>query len=301
MLFDPIARLARRTYAQLTAEVLAKDIRARIHGAGPSSSAAPAMAESARSFYTLHSGAKFVEFTATWCNMPRGKEKEIELSGDVVAVEYDAIVDSDTVRKEHVRTLRCKEGVIRVEEDELSQTLSLELHDPVWQGPTGTEEARLGWEVIRGLVVPPAVETVTSRFRTQTGLKAAELTSGSATLQVGPSPKLRKLQTELQNQIRTTLAEIQAETHWRLVFGIGCVAMILIGIGLGIAFKGGHLLTAFGASCVPAAVLIVCIMMGRNIARNPGAQAVSGTMLMWSALAVLSLLAAVVYRRLLKN
>jgi hypothetical protein len=77
--------------------------------------------------------------------------------------------------------------------------------------------------------------------------------------------------------------------------------MIVIGIGLGIALKGGHLLSAFGASCVPAAVLIVCIMMGRNIAKNPGAQTVSGTMLMWSGLVLLSLLAAAIYHRLLRN
>ncbi len=87
----------------------------------------------------------------------------------------------------------------------------------------------------------------------------------------------------------------------RLVFGIGCVPLIMIGIGLGIIKKGGHLLSAFGASSVPAAVLIVCIMMGKNIAKNPDAQAGSGIVLMWAGLVFLSLLAVGIYRKLLKN
>ncbi|HEW79591.1 MAG TPA: LptF/LptG family permease, partial [Phycisphaerales bacterium] len=105
----------------------------------------------------------------------------------------------------------------------------------------------------------------------------------------------------LQRKIQKTLISIKAEIHSRLVFGIGCVPLIMIGIGLGIIKKGGHLLSAFGASSVPAAVLIVCIMMGKNIAKNPNAQAGSGIVLMWAGLVFLSLLAVGIYRKLLKN
>ena len=101
--------------------------------------------------------------------------------------------------------------------------------------------------------------------------------------------------------MQRTLAEIKAEIHSRLVFGIGCVSLIMISIGLGIIKKGGHMLSAFGASSVPAAALVVCIMMGKNITKNPGARAGSGIVLMWVALALLSLLAVVMYRRLMKN
>ncbi|UCG50015.1 MAG: hypothetical protein JSU94_09560, partial [Phycisphaerales bacterium] len=101
--------------------------------------------------------------------------------------------------------------------------------------------------------------------------------------------------------VRKTLAEIQAEINSRLVFGIGCVPMILIGIGRGIIKKGGHLLSAFGASCVPAAVLIVCIISGKHVTENLGAQSLSGTALIWLGLALLSMLTAVIYRKLLKG
>jgi hypothetical protein len=77
--------------------------------------------------------------------------------------------------------------------------------------------------------------------------------------------------------------------------------MILIGIGLGIIKKGGHLLSAFGASCVPAAVLVICIMSGKNIAENLGAQSISGVMLMWGGLVFLCVLAFGIHLKLARN
>ena len=117
-----------------------------------------------------------------------------------------------------------------------------------------------------------------------------------------PSGKLDDLQTTLRREMRKTLAEIKSEIHSRLVFGTGCVPMILIGIGLGIIRRGGHLLTAFGASCIPAAVLIVCIMSGKQLTENLGAaETVSGVTIMWAGLGFLSLLVAIIYGRLLKH
>jgi hypothetical protein len=123
----------------------------------------------------------------------------------------------------------------------------------------------------------------------------------ASALQKSPSPKLKSLQNNLQRKIQRTLAEINAEMHSRLVFGIGCLPLVLIGIGLGIIFKGGHLLTAFGASAVPAAVLIVCIMSGFQLTRNLGAPSGYGLTLMWTGLVLLTFLAAAIYRKLLKN
>jgi hypothetical protein len=77
--------------------------------------------------------------------------------------------------------------------------------------------------------------------------------------------------------------------------------MILIGIGLGVIKKGGHMLSAFAASCVPAAVLIVCIISGKQVTENLGSQAISGTLLTWAGLVVLVVLAIVLYHRLLRN
>ena len=276
MLFYPIAKLARETYAQFTVELLAEDIADKI-------------ADDSNSLYKLHSGEKLVKFTASHCALQ--DEEKVELSGEVVVVEYDA--DS----RQRLQTLRCTKALLNIEGDELAPTLTMVLYNATWQhsdGPEGLTQRH----IIRGLIIPMAV---TDKFETEDVLKAIKSASELPALQKGPSPKLKGLQDKLQKKIDYTLAEIEAEIHSRLVFGIGCVSVIMIGIGLGIILRGGHLLSAFGASSVPAGVLIVCIMMGKNITKNTGAQAGSGIVFMWAGLVFLSLLAMVIYRKLLKN
>ena len=109
------------------------------------------------------------------------------------------------------------------------------------------------------------------------------------------------LQGRLRREIDDTLARIKAEINSRLAFGAGCIPMILIGIGLGIMKKGGHLLSAFGASCIPAAVLIVCIISGENLIKSQGPEAYIGIAVMWAGLAFLLLLVLVIYHQLLKH
>jgi hypothetical protein len=118
-----------------------------------------------------------------------------------------------------------------------------------------------------------------------------------------PSEQLTGLIKELDRKIRVTLFEIKAEIHSRLVFGIGCISLILIGIGLGIRFRGGHLLTAFGISSIPAATLLVFIMMGKNITQNQRSVvgANLGVGFMWAGLLFLMVFALVLYRKMLKN
>ena len=279
-LFYPIAKLAREIYSQFTAESLAEDISDQI-------------TDEPNGFYKLYSAERLVEFTASHCNI--GEEKEIELSDDVVVVEYDA------ASKKRLRTLECEKASLHLEGDEQAPTLTMELDNPKWKRVEGPEGVAMGWFRIRGLIIPKTVRDIANKFATEDGLDAKKMASESWALQKGTSSKLRRLQNELKTEIQNTLAEIEAEIHTRLVFGIGCVSLIMIGIGLGIFLRDGHLLSAFGASSLPAAVLVVCIMMGKNITKNPDASAGSGIVLMWGGLVVLSLLAIMLYRRLLKN
>jgi len=289
MRFYPIAKLARRTYAQFTAELLAQDIAAKISGSEMVNPPTLQPSNRPNSFYKLHSDRKLIEFTASRCSVQ--DEKKVQLSGEVVVVEYDV------ASRQPLLTLRCTKALLHIEGDELAPTLTMDLYNAAWQRADGSE-GLAARHIIRGLILPTAV---TDKFKTEDVLEVVSPASTCSALQKGPSSRLKGLQYKLQRKIRSTLAQIKAEIHSRLVFGIGCVSLIMISIGLGIILKGGHLLSAFGVSSVPAAVLIVCIMMGKNITKNPNAQAGSGIVLMWMGLVLLTLLVVLVYRKLLKN
>ena len=285
MRFDPVAKLAREIYAQFTVELLAEDIESKITRTPKRDEMRLAAPEDANNFYKLHSGEKFVEFTASGV---APAERKVELSGEVMVVE------SDAATKQPLCTLRCARALLHIEGDELAPTLTMDIYNARVEG-TGDLRMR---HIIRGLIPPKAVS---DKFKTGKILDDIDPELVSSALQKGPSQRLRGLQNRLKRRIQKTLVQIKAEMHSRLVFGIGCVSMILIGIGLGIIKKGGHLLSAFAASCVPATVLIVCIISGKQITENLGSQSASGIVLMWAGLVFLCLLAGGIYCKLLKN
>ncbi len=277
MLFRPIEKLANDTYAQFTTELLAQQIKAKT-GADPNS------------HYRLYSGEKLVEFRA---DSVLADEEKVKLDGRIEVVESNPGAGSAPV------ILRPTKASLHIEGNKLAPTLTMDLYNVAEEG-SGNLRMR---HVIRGLF-PKDNDSdidVGKKFGTENVLDSLRLASDSAILKDGPSDKLKKLTSLLEKKIQKTVLQIRAEIHTRLVFGIGCVPMILIGIGIGIMKKGGHLLTAFGASCIPAAVLIVCIISGKQITQNPGVTVISGVTLIWSGLVFLLLLVAAIYHRLLRN
>jgi len=289
MNFYPIEKLARETYAQVIIELLAQDINT---GITKRNQTPPESADDTGGFYELLGMPNSVKFIAGQCS---AQDEQIELSGqdEVVIIEYN------TDSKETLRTLICEKALLHIEGDKLAPTLTLDIHNPRKEG---SEELMMRY-IIRGLLPPQATEVIANEIKTESGsLQVEKLTSDlSQLLGFRPSKSLRILRSKLKREIRNALVRIKAEIHTRLVFGTGCIPMILIGIGLGIIKKGGHLLSAFGASCIPAAVLIVCIMSGKNLIKSHGSESIAGVALMWAGLAFLLLLVLVIYRHLLKH
>jgi lipopolysaccharide export LptBFGC system permease protein LptF len=277
MHFNPIYQLARNTYAQLITELLARDIKTRI-------------ANSTDNYYHLLGEPNSAKFTAAQCNL--GDNEEVELTEDVVVIEYN------TDSKETLQTLKdCASASLHIEGDKLDPTLTMDISKAEIEGLVGRKDRH----TISGLLIPQSVQNIANQFRTEEEpfLEPEKLVSSLTGMK--QSDELGKLRNQLRRKIQKTLVQIKAEKHSRLVFGIGCVPMIMIGIGLGIIKKGGHLLSAFGASCVPAAVLIVCIMSGKQMTENLSSQNISGVALMWGGLTALSLLAVVIYGWLAKH
>ncbi|MBN2018876.1 MAG: LptF/LptG family permease [Sedimentisphaerales bacterium] len=272
--FDPIARLARRVYTQFTAELLAQQINQTLSQPNKS--------------FRLYNDRQIIEFVAKNCAVRN--ETQLILTDDVIIIERPVSGDSPP------RTLHCQKASLDLEGDELTPTLTLDVRN-ARRFTEQDSDTLLSRYIIRGLVMP---QQVSGRFNSADILNDITPQVISSALLASPSNDLKSLQNQLNRKITKTLAEIRAETHSRLVFGVGCITLIMIGIALGVILKDGHLLTAFAASSVPAVALITFIIMGKNLTENLSAKTLSGITLMWAGLIVLSFLALALYRRLLK-
>lgn len=278
MYFNPVRKLALEIRAQLGAELLAEAIAEEIAGDGDG-------------YYRLVGEDRIVMFSAGRCVAEPKAENEpptIELSGTVKLSEYDKVYQQLICRWES------NEGIIRLEDNEIGSPLQMVLDSPSWQRDDGIR-GLAQQHVIKNLVLPEAVE---SRLA---GGNLLEKLLEVRSILPAPTSSLISLQEGLLRKIESTTNEISSEIHSRLVLGLGCTTLILIGIALGIIFRGGHLLSAFGASSIPAAGLIVFIMAGKDLTKNPAVPATAGITVMWSGLIVLSVMAIVIYRRLLKT
>ena len=311
MLFDPAAKIALRVYARYTAELLAQYINsslvspkrdsakgfvARRSSLDQNESLPITTFEGRRDtrheprFFRLYNERQSFEISAAGCTVR--DEKRLQLSGDVVVIERDLQTGIPG------RKLSSQKCYLDFEGDEMSPTLTLDIRSAKWQSPQGTANF-LSELFIRGLVLPAAV---TDRLTTPDILKEINPQAIKAGLDVaGPSTDLIRMQELLRRKINQTVSDIGAEIHSRLVFGVGCITLIMIGIGLGIILRGGHLLTAFAASSVPALALISCIMMGKNIMENSRSVMLPGLWLMWAGLIILTVLCLGLYRYLLKH
>ena len=291
MRFETIAQKAREFYTELILELLAHDIRKKTSGIAKLDEPLPAETNDVKDFYRLNGEPNSVKFTATLCLV---KDKKINLSGEITAIEFN------NENEQASRKFRCKEASLSIASNGLEPSLDMYIRSAMVEEPN---QFKMRPVMIRNLVPPVAIEKAASQFKAASGSlnpeKMAYHLDELSDFQ--PGPTLTQIQAELKRYIEKTKVEIKSEIHSRLVFGIGCVLMILIGIGLGIIIRGGHLLSAFGVSCIPAAVLIVCIMSGKQLTENLDTKTVSGVAIMWAGLGLLCLFALGIYRHLLKN
>jgi lipopolysaccharide export LptBFGC system permease protein LptF len=289
-LFEPIAQNAEETFVQFVTELLAERINKTFSGKPAVSGALNNDSGTGETFFELPGEPNGVRFSVAQCSI---KDKQIELSGPITVIEYDA------TGKNPPHTFSTTQAYLSIEAGKNGPMVAMDIRN-ARQEDTNRLMMR---HFIAGLRMPDEIRTISDSLFVGTGsLNTDKLTSDFNVLAgLKPSSILKGLQSGLRKEIQKTTLQIRAEIHSRLVFGIGCVAMILIGIGLGVFRRDGHLLSAFGASCIPAAMLIVCIMSGKQLTKNLAAQTISGVTIMWAGLGLLFLLAFVIYYRLMKN
>ncbi|AQQ69992.1 lipopolysaccharide ABC transporter permease LptF [Limihaloglobus sulfuriphilus] len=209
----------------------------------------------------------------------------IRLLGEVKTVEYDKLL-----AERMIKTWAGREAFLRLDAD---RSWVLSMPSAVWKSPDGIEGLAADHNM-RGISMPAELEDLFSEeniLHTVMNEHPDE-----------PTEELKTLHTRVKDKIVDVYANIHAEIHFRIVFAIGCISLVITGMALGIIYKGGHVLTAFGLSSIPAGFLIVVIAAGENITKNvpSGAESFSynGIYLMWAGLGVLMLISGLVYRRI---
>ena len=107
---------------------------------------------------------------------------------------------------------------------------------------------------------------------------------------------IRREANGLLNSILPALrGKLIGEMHGRIAYGASCFLLVAIGAALGLIFRGGQIISAFATSAVPAAGVIVLVLMGKELARNSQVPLAAGLAVIWSGVAALGAACAVVY------
>jgi len=95
------------------------------------------------------------------------------------------------------------------------------------------------------------------------------------------------------------LSKAIGEIHCRLAYSASSLVLLLLGAGLGIIFRGGHFVSAFGLSFIPLLFVVVLIMTGKQLSNSGAVQA--GMIVIWLGLAIVALANLVVLGKFLRR
>ncbi len=113
------------------------------------------------------------------------------------------------------------------------------------------------------------------------------------------SEVLRQSRWFVAKERESTISKCVAEIHSRLAYSGNALVLLLLGAGLGIIFRGGHFVSAFGLSFIPMMVVVVLIMMGKQLSTSGAVQA--GIVVIWLGLAIVVLADVIVMGKFLRR
>ena len=282
MQFYPVRELALTARAQLATELLAEDLNEKMSWQSTDDEDA--------GYYKFIAENKIV-LLSTAQSIAKN-DWTIELTSPIRLLE----LDKNT--RQLLFQWDCDSGKIKIDDKKIGANLELVLYSPNWQ-KANSIQGIAERHVVRNLKLDEKIE---AQIPAENILQIIrQIDTKQSPLKTKPSKQLATMQKKIARKLQSTTNEISSETHSRLVLGLGCTTLILIGIALGIMFKGGHLLSSFGISSIPAGILVVCIMTGKDLTKNPSTPTITGTIVMWAGLVFLSLLAFGLFRKLLKT
>lgn len=276
--YPPVRKVAMGAYDQMLLEMVCRYFEQTFTSASPQILLQDA--DGRRDYFLIAAG----------CTVNSAKELTLDLTPPIQMIEYDR-VQNQKIRRE------CKKASCRLDNNQATPRLELNLENPTWDRGDGLKNVALV-KFVPNVDIPAPIEEKASQTSV---LETLASVGQPASVLPKPSARLQDAIGAVKNKLSGVNDEIDAEINSRLVWGLGCVSLILTGIALGVFFRGGHLLSAFGASAVPAGVLIVFIVSGKQITKNNATTAAMGVMTMWLGLILLTMLTVFLYRRLLRT
>lgn len=280
MKFFPIRKQVLNARAQIAAEMLASAINIQMKQTDN-----PYQMEDANGDRTYH-------LRVGHCQVEPKKSGILTLTGPIQVVQVD------NQRPDRVVEYTCNDGEISIENNGEDLRFEMRLDNPTWMRP-GIPQGKAVVEYFNNLRCPETLSDSLGMGNILTTID--QLDNEASGLKIRPSGQLKALCKRIPEAMTKIDNEINAEIHSRLVLGLGCISLILTGIALGIQFRGGHMLSAFGASAIPGGLLVVFILSGKQLTTNPSTSAMTGVAVMWIGFSVLLMLTLWVYRRLLRT
>ncbi len=115
-----------------------------------------------------------------------------------------------------------------------------------------------------------------------------------------PVEALREAGDKVAVEQSRTLRHISGVLHERAALSVSVFVLVFLGAALGIVFRGAHVMTSFCISFVPALVIIVTIVMGKQMAHNESTYLV-GLCVLWSGILTAAALDVWVLGRVLRR
>jgi lipopolysaccharide export LptBFGC system permease protein LptF len=111
--------------------------------------------------------------------------------------------------------------------------------------------------------------------------------------------QISKIRGEVTREKRDISGKCIAEIHSRASYSFSALVLLLLGAGLGIIFRGGHFVSAFGLSFIPVLVVVVMIMTGKQLS-GAGIEGF-GVLVIWLGVILVALADVVVLGKFLKR
>ncbi|MCK4276000.1 MAG: LptF/LptG family permease, partial [Phycisphaerae bacterium] len=152
---------------------------------------------------------------------------------------------------------------------------------------------RGGWKIDRCIMPPDIVRNAEKINLTDLYDRAEAVTANEHILN-----QIKHLK---QSRVPKLIGGVTAEIHSRPAYCLSCFLLVAMGAALGLIFRGGQMISAFALSVIPAAVVIVMVLMGKEMVSNPDSPRAVGLMAIWGGNLMLLIADSLVYLYLMRK